>query len=206
MESPNDHTLAAYNENVLAYKKNTPQDIKSHSQRMLEWINESLSYLPPHGKVFEIGSATLRDASYIRERGFVVTCSDAAIGFVNDLRAQGEQALVLNVLKDRIPQGYDMIFANSVFHHFTDDDANRAIAQISAALEPGKIFSFCVRVGSGETWVSEKFADKRYVHFWNVDTLVPLLWKNGFEVLLTSSNIGNFPDHLWLNIIARKRS
>ena len=205
MESPNDRTLAAYNENVLAYKKNTPQDFADSPAPMREWINESLSHLPPNGKVLEIGSATLRDASYIRKQGFLVTCSDAAEGFVEDLRAQGEDALHLNVLKDDVPQGYDMIFANAVFHHFTDSNADAAIAHIAAALESGKIFSFCVRVGSGDAWVSEKFAEKRYVHFWNIDTLMPLLWKHGFEVLLTSSNIGNFPDHLWLNIIARKR-
>lgn len=205
MESPNDRTLAAYNENVLAYKKNTPQDFDDAPAPMREWVNESLTYLPPNGKVFEIGSATLRDASYIRKQGFLVTCSDASVGFVEDMRAQGEPAVLLNVLTDKLPTGYDMIFADAVFHHFTDDDANRAIANIAAALEPGKIFSFCVRVGSGESWVSEKFTTKRYVHLWSIDTVVPLLWKHGFEVLFTSSNIGNFPDHLWLNIIARKR-
>lgn len=205
-DSPNNRTLAAYTANVQAYKENTPNDTHNEPTPMLEWINTSLSSIPPHGKILEIGSATLRDASYIRERGFEVTCSDASLGFVEDLRAQGEDALTLNVLNDTLPKGYDMIFANAVFHHFTDEDADTAIRNISAALEPGKIFSFCVRVGHGEIWVSEKFEAKRYVHFWHIDTLIPILWRHGFDVEFTSSNIGNFPNHHWLNIIARKLS
>jgi SAM-dependent methyltransferase len=205
-KDPNDVTLEAYNHNVDAYIQATPQGHPTYRNMMTEWIDAALDSIPAAGSVLELGSATPRDATYMRSRGYKVQCTDASIGFIDNLLRQGEDAQLLNALKDPIPKGYDMIFANGVIQHFTRADALLVLFKISQALKKGGIFAFSVKEGLGEKWVTEKFSDLRYMHYWQPEEIKLELEKCGFTLAFNRGNSpGDLPNHSWITIVARKK-
>lgn len=205
-EDPNSLTIQTYNQHVEAYTKTTPSKTEQSDPVMLQWIDASLQLVPSDGTILEIGSAMPRDARYIRSKGFAVTCSDASIGFVESLCEQNEPALLFNAITDPFPGRYHMIFANAVVPHFTLDDFEKVLSKVHSALYRHGIFSFSAKQGVGETWVEEKFEGKRFVRYWQLNALTELLDKHGFEIVFTSQNIGNLPQHVWINIVARKQA
>src|SRR5438270_10745799 len=101
----NDQTLKTYNAKVGAYISNTAQNIKPGGD-YAAWLEEILKHVTAKAKILEIGSGFGRDAKYMIDRGYNVTLSDAATGFVNLLKKAGYQAKTLNVLSDPINNGY----------------------------------------------------------------------------------------------------
>ncbi len=70
--TPNDLTLDAYDTHVDAYLKTTPHTLNSPHEPLVRWIDEALREIKPTGTILEIGSATSRDAEYIRNKGFTI--------------------------------------------------------------------------------------------------------------------------------------
>lgn len=200
----NQVTLAAYNSRVDEYIKQTIATIDEHKPEVREWIDTALSNIRKDGSIFEVGSATLRDASYIRKQGYKITCSDGAINFVKDLRKRGEDAVFFNILKDEFPDTYDMIYANGVFPHFTPIETRYALNNIHKALKDNGIVAFSLKYGVGEEWINEKFEDKRFTHYWKLEDIFDLLRQEQFEIIFSNSNTGEYPSHQWLNIVAKK--
>ena len=193
-------TLQSYEKRVAEYE----QSVQIQLPALKRWIDFSLDTLPKNSRILEIGSATPRDALYMRSKGYQVVCSDAPEGFVQLLKEKGENALKLNILTDSIPKGYDMIFANAVFPHMTEIEMKYIINKVHHILEPKAIFAFSVKQGEGETWITEKFSDKRFIKYWQPEAITKLLKKNGFEILFIDTNInGDLPTHKWINITAR---
>lgn len=202
--SPNKTTIAVYNQHAEDYIDNTYQDIDKYAPEMQEWIDQALASIQKQDKILEIGSATLRDANYMRARGYDVTCSDAAINFVKMLHRQGEQALYLNVLDSEIPQGYGMVYANGVFPHFTPKETALVLRNIHHALPENGILAFSIKYGTGEEWIKEKFDDGRFTHYWKMEEIFDILQDSGFAVIFENNNTGSFPSHRWLNIVCKK--
>ena len=200
----NRKTVEAYNKHAEEYIEHTYQDIDMYAPEMREWIDAALLNIEPKGTIFEIGSATLRDATYIRKQGFRVICSDAAPKFVQLMRDQGEEALDFNVLEDQFPESYDMIFANGVLSHFTPQDMTSVLANIYDHLKENGIFAFSIKYGTGEEWITEKFNDGRFTHYWKIEEIFDLLQESGFSIEFENNNRGSFPSHRWLNIVCRK--
>ena len=190
MKDTNKLTINAYNKCAQQYISHTPPSIDPASHEpMLKWIDAALALLPDDGKVFEIGSATPRDASYMRSKGKNVQCSDASTQFVANLREQGENALLFDVLKDPIERGYDMIYANAVMQHFAKDDLAKIMKNIFDSLEPGKIFTFGVKRGDGTEWITEKFSEKRFIQYWQPEDIVSLVEQVGFKIMFIDGDV-----------------
>lgn len=206
VEDPNSATLKAYEKFYKAYLRQTPSGYTESHQPLLRWIDKTIESAPANAHVFEIGSATPREANYFRSNGLRVTCSDAVGGFVSHLRRSGEkEALKFNVLTDNFSLKYDVIFANAVFPHFTENELKNAFSKISGSLEPGKIFAFSVKLGTGETWIQEKFNAKRYIHYWQPEELYAKVKEAGFKIIYTEAGtVGDVPTHIWINITAVK--
>jgi cyclopropane fatty-acyl-phospholipid synthase-like methyltransferase len=202
----NNQTLHAYNANVDLYLKSTPAAYGTPHKALKEWIDNALSYVKPGGTILEIGSATPRDAIYMRNQGFTVQCSDGAASFVDHLNAMGEPAVPLNIIHESTDKSYDMVFANAVFPHFTNEDAQKALTNIRDCLNPDGILAFNVKQGEGEEWVKEKMAEQRYIHYWQPHEIYEQVQNAGYEVLLLEDGIeGDLPTHIWTRIIAQKR-
>lgn len=203
MTDANKKTVAAYSNNVNAYHQSTPQSLEAFSPAMREWIDTGLKAIRPGSKILEIGSATLRDATYMRKHGFAVTVTDAAQGFIENLRGNGENAQHFNVLTDPIPQGYSMVFANAVVPHFTKEDFGLVLKKVRQALLPGGIFAFSAKLGEGHEWIKEKFSEKRYINYWGKAELIQLVEDCGYTVPFVNTNKGPYPSHNWINVLAK---
>jgi SAM-dependent methyltransferase len=200
----NELTLEAYNKHVDEYIAKTYQDIDQYEPEMKEWIDNALASIPAGGRVFEIGSATLRDATYMRAKGYEVTCSDAAPSFVDYLKTQNENAVHFNAIEDTFPSGYNMFFANGVIPHFTEDETEMILNKMYTALQPGATIALSIKYGVGEEWITEKFEDKRFTHFWKLQDIFNIVQQVGFEIIFENDNTGSYPSHRWLNIVAKK--
>lgn len=203
--TPNNQTLTAYNNHAIDYIQKTPQNIFDYAPEMRTWIDVSLRFLKPSSSIFEIGSATSRDANYIREKGFSVTCSDAVEEFVKLLKKQDKNVLTFNILKDNFQQKFDMIFANGVFPHFTPDETRIALKNVVHGLTPNGILAISIKYGVGEEWIKEKFNEGRFTHYWSKQEIEKLLFEEGFEIMFENSNKGSYPSHRWLNLTCRLR-
>lgn len=205
MTEPNQATIEAYDEEASTYIQKTPHEYKTYHQPMINWIDAAISGLQ-NKTVLEIGSATLRDATYIRSRGLKVQTSDASRGFVASLRAQGEDALQLNVLEDTIPAGYGLLFANAVAPHFTEADMVRFLDKIDKYLStPGQRLAFNVKIGMGESWINEKLDHKRYTLYWQPEDIQRLLSQYDFKIIFFDTHaLGDLPNHHWTNIVIER--
>lgn len=205
MTSPNDKTIGVYDKEASAYISKTPPTHQHYHKSMLTWIDMALAHLSGD-KVLEVGSATLRDATYIRSKGFIVTTSDASTEFVRLLREQGEKPLLLNVLSDPIPTGYNLIFANAVAPHFTASDLSRFLKKAHGTLPPHGRIAFNLKAGTGEEWVNEKLTARRFIHYWQPDDVKHfLLTQNMFKIIFFETNAkGDLPTHHWINIVVEK--
>lgn len=201
----NQATIDSYNHNAKSYIQNTPQSYQEYQKKMILWIHTLMDILPTNSSVFEIGSATARDARYFRERGYIFQCSDAAEGFIQVLRRQGEAPLHFNALTDTINGTFDAFFANGVFPHFTPNEVRLVLAKLYSSLPSGGLLAFNVKKGQGEIWVHEKFEEGRFTHYWHLDDLLSVLETIGFKVLFAKDNCpGDLPNHIWINLIVQK--
>jgi 2-polyprenyl-3-methyl-5-hydroxy-6-metoxy-1,4-benzoquinol methylase len=204
--TPNQQTLAVYNEEALTWIENTPARYLPYHAQMLHWIDTALEGLNPGGKILEIGSATPRDARYMYSKGFTVQCSDATPAFVSFLRQQGEDAINLDIINDSVGStDYDLIFANAVVPHFTEADFALVLDKIKAMLRPGKFFAFNAKQGNGEKWILEKKVHgKRYAHYWQPYAICKVINEFGFKVVFIQTGApGDLGSHKWINIIAQ---
>lgn len=206
LQNSNQKTLEAYNKHALEYIEHTYQSIDMYQPEMRKWIDVALQYTPKSGVIFEIGSATLRDATHMREHGYTVICSDAAINFVTNMRKSGEDAQFFNVLRDKFPDTYDMIFANGVFPHFTPLEMQYTLQNTYNSLTKDGILAFSIKYGTGEEWIEEKFDEKRFTHFWKLEDLFGLVKQEGYEIVFHNNNTGSYPSHRWLNVVCQKIS
>jgi hypothetical protein len=199
----NQTTLSSYEKRTFEYVKS----VQPYHNELQRWIDFSLSVLPKKpGRILEIGSATPRDAKYMRSLGHQVDCSDAIEGFLEFLQKNGEKPLKLNILADPIPSDYNMIFANAVFPHMTETEMKYIIKKVYNSLSSKAIFAFSLKQGDGEGWITEKFSDKRFVKYWQPEQITHLLEKNDFKLLFLDTNIiGDLPNHRWINIVAQKQ-
>ena len=177
MSRDNERTLVSYGLGVDAYIRGTNPEVAGPVR---EWIDEALRGLPANARILEIGSAFGRDAAYMRSLGFAVECSDAVPEFVDMLQEKGFDARLLNILSDEIGDGYDLILANAVFHHFPRSELGGILVRMRHALAPDGRLAFTVKSGDGEEWSSEKIGSPRYFCYWRAAEVDSLLGDAGF--------------------------
>lgn len=205
MNEQNKITIDAYNEEVQAYILQTPSDYQEYHRPMLNWIEAALLDLPLNSRVLEIGSATPRDATFMRSKGYHVQTSDGTAAFVDNLRAKGEDAIKLNVLTDPIPGNYSLIFANAVAPHFTLENMQTFIKKTEESLDTGGRLAFNIKQGLGDQWIDEKFDHKRFIKYWQPEDIRNLLLDHKFKIIFFDSSApGDLPTHHWCNIVVEK--
>jgi predicted TPR repeat methyltransferase len=198
----NDDTIQAYDNGVQAYFDQSPQQVSAHVK---EWIDASLEGLPTTAKIFEIGSGTGKDAAYFQSLGYDIEMTDASKGFVEYLNQNGYPASEFNVLTDGFGAKHDLIFADAVLLHFTENELKTILAKVSQALEPAGRFAFSIKQGDGESTESAKLGSPRYFHFWQPDQMRNLLQANGLHVIyqnIAEDSRGSKP--AWILIVAEK--
>lgn len=196
-------TLATYEAHVAEYVAETTTSINWSMNR---WFDVALYGLDETAKIFEIGSATGRDAAHFHTRGYQVQTSDATKGFVEMLRGQGLDAIQFNVLEDEFPDSYDLIIANAVYLHFTHAQFDKALVDTINALKPGGRFAFSLKEGVGNKWSKEKLGAPRYFQYYSGHEMLRKLSLLGLEHhifcdggwihVVTGVELPEFPAHL----------
>lgn len=200
MSEANKTTLSSYEAHTQDYIQNTPSEV---SGGLKDWIDSALTGLPLNAKILEIGSGDGRDADYIESLGYDVECTDAAQAFVSILLEKGFNAHLHDAILDPITGSYDLVFANSVLHHFTHEEAILVTSKVLTALKPRGRFAFSLKRGRGEVWSTDKMNAPRYYHCWSRKEVEKLLRNTGFKrwtVSEDASGRGGSDD--WMQIIA----
>lgn len=196
-ETKNDKTLTVYEENFDKYVAATP-GTNGGSQK--EWLDYTLSLVSKEDSILEIGAAHGRDAVYIRNLGYSVIPTDAFDQSVKHLQEMGFSSRKLNILKDTISGKFGLILAAAVFVHFDKSEAMLALGTIKEALQPGGLFAFSVKQGSGEAWSEHKMGQPRYFCYWSMVEVREMLESMNFNIL----DVRELENSKWIHIVCRK--
>jgi predicted TPR repeat methyltransferase len=197
-ESTNAATLAAYEAAAGAYVEGTPATPPDRLSAVFDLL---ATRVRPPATLLEIGSATVRDADLLEERGYAVTRTDAATSFVNLLRRRGLAADRLNVLTDEVRGVYDVVYANAVFLHFSRGELVGVVARMLPHVRARGLLVFTVKGGTGEGWSTHKLDLPRHFTYWQEPALRQLVSSTGWQVLELTVATGD--DTEWLTVIAR---
>jgi len=200
MSTQNTQTIVAYEKHIQQYIDTSPQEV---SGLIKDWIDRALSRFPKSAHILELGSAFGRDANYIESLGYKIKRSDVVDGFIKLLQEQGHDVQKINIITDILEEKYDLIFANGVLVHFSQTDAEQALAKIYLGLKDGGIFAFNIKSGFDESW-TDKLDTSRYFNYWNAKEIDDMLKKSGFTEIEITDGGKNARGASWLSIIAVK--
>lgn len=197
-------TLAAYEARAEVYAAQT-ENAGSIAHRT---FLRRLARVAPPGLVLEVGSAQGRDAAYLERHGRRVRRTDATAAFVDMLRRQGLDADRLDVLTDDLGAEahgpYSAVLANAVLLHFTPEQLTHVVQKVHAALAPGGVLAFTVKVGDGQEWSEHKLGLPRFYQYWREAPLVALLEDAGYARVDVEVDMGRDQgyDWDWLYVLA----
>jgi SAM-dependent methyltransferase len=200
MLDPNDDTIKTYRENFEKYAS------KTHSfatREFTEWMDMFLSSLPANPRVFELGSATGRDARYFRLKGAKVTCTDVVPEVVSTLSKEGFESSLFDFRDEPNPEWlgrFDGVFANAVLLHAPPEVFAVALKNIKKILDDNGVLAFSVKTGDGEEISLVKMDAPRYFKYYAQNELELILSKLGYKIL----EIRTAGDGKWLQVIAKK--
>jgi len=200
MSDENSRTIDSYESRFNEYVAATTSTVQGP---MKQWLDDAVKELPLDAKILEIGSGFGRDAQYLQSQGYAVECTDATKSFITILEARGFDAHELNVITDKIPGMYDLVLANAVLLHFTNDEVMGVLKKIYDALNPSGKFAFSVIEGEGEQWTDGKIGLPRYFNYWCETQLNSLLKDAGYKKV-TVKVAGRPDDKKWLMVTAYK--
>lgn len=190
--SANEVTLATYEQAAERFRQSIPSGLNDY---LIGLVDEAL---PAGGHILELGSGTGRDAVELERRGHRVRRTDAAMSFVEMIRADGFAVDRLNALTDDFGGPYDVVFADAVFLHF---DRDQLATVLRKARDAAPLLAFSTREGDGGEW-STRFLDlPRHFTYWLEDPLRELLADTGWTIRsLRLSELRSGSS--WFNILA----
>lgn len=203
MPTPNEKTLASYEDRYQAYIDGTTREV---SGGVKAWIENALKGLAFDARIMEIGSAYGRDALFIEKCGYRVHCTDAVPSFIGVLHAKGLHASFFDLLKDTFEERFDLIFANAVLLHFTRAETENTLEKVLSALHENGRFAFSLKQGEGEKWSEEKIGRPRFFHYWRREDIEKLLKRAGYAYWTIDDDGSGHGSDEWLHIVAFRAS
>jgi len=191
-------TLGSYERGIHDYLRNSPAVPHPSAAAFRERL---LAKLSPDDQMLELGSGPGRDALFFEAAGISVRRSDGTAAFVNMLRGQGHEAELLDITRDDLGEGLDVIFANAVLLHLTSEQLEDLLRRARRAVRARGLLAFTVKEGDGNAWTTEKLATPRYFRYWREPALRDLLERTGWA----PESIGHAQGLLepWLQVICR---
>jgi SAM-dependent methyltransferase len=189
-------TIQTYEENWENYISGTVSEIAGEYK---DWIDKVLSFINKDSVIFEVGSASGRDADYIENLGFHVVRSDVAASFVNYQKNLGKESIKFDLLKDEFNSKYDLIFANVVLLHFNPEELVLVLENIKKGLKNRGLFAFTTKSGNGEEFSTHKMNSARYFKYWEINELKNDFIDLGFKIEVFQPGV----DSKWIQGIVR---
>ncbi len=182
---------------------------QEEKRKLTAWFMYGMSHNP---LVLEIGSGAGDDIPMLESLGCRVQPSDGAQAFVDIMEKKGYKPILLDVSQKKIPGTWDMIYANHVLIHMTDEDIVRILPKIYGALRSGGRLIFNVGNRDSEGGRSSGWLDlpgfhemgiQRYFHYWKNYLLIQRVEEAGFFVKKYEVSGGD-DGRRWINICAAK--
>jgi ADP-ribose pyrophosphatase YjhB (NUDIX family)/SAM-dependent methyltransferase len=197
-DTPLDVTRRSYQQAADRYAEQTPQVSADTRQPFLDRIAE----LVPGGRLLELGSGPGWDALYLEQQGLNVRRSDITPAFVEMMRGDGHDAVVLDVRVDDLGGQWDAVLANAVLLHLDRTEFAAVVGRVHAAVRPGGIFAFTLKEGDGEAWTEAKLELPRWFVYWREPAVREVLEAAGWKLLSLEHRPGRKDD--WLQVIAER--
>ncbi len=199
MKNLSDETIETYRNNFDRYVARTGTEPRGEFKELLDSF---ASFLPDLGSIFEIGSASGRDARYLAAKGFRVVCTDVIPEALNRLSGQGFITAEYDFRDDPNPEwigGFDGIFANASLLHAPQDVFENALKNIALMLRQDGVFAFSLKAGEGEEITLEKMDAPRYFRYHSEPEIREIMTSLSFEIL----SLSHAEQGKWLHVIAR---
>lgn len=200
MEKQIDKTINTYKENFQKYVERTPIEV---SGEFKEWEDLFCSNIIEGGKIFEIGSATGRDAKYFKSKGFNVFCTDVIPEALEDLKKEGFETGEFNFKdnpKEEWINQFDGFFANAVLLHATQEEFEQNLFNIYKILKKDGIVAFSLKTGQGEEISLEKMDAPRFFKYYEKEELEKILEKYPYQII----SMNKVDNDKWLHVILKK--
>ncbi len=202
-------TLASYDEAAAAYRDGAPP----MPARVQADVDELAARLGTGGRVLEIGSGPGRDAQALEEAGLSVRRTDLAPAFVEQLRAAGHQADLLDPLHDDLDDparpgtAYDAVWANASLLHVARADLPTVLRRLAGAVRADGALRFSVKEGDGERWsVHGDVPGRRHFVLWRADPLREVVESSGWADVRVTASVGEQTGQPWLEVWAFRRT
>jgi hypothetical protein len=199
--TPQDITIQTYKDNFELYKEKTSRVV---SGEFIPWIDAFVKELPPHGNIFELGSAEGRDARYLRDRGLSVTCADVIPQALEALELDGFTTYTYDLRDEPRTEwtnSFDGIFAKAVYLHVPQEIFEQSLTRMNSLLKEGGIFCLTFKLGVGEEIETGKLGGERYFKYYSQHELETIIQKHPqFKIIDTSVT----SDGKWIQLLLRK--
>ncbi len=199
MISNSDLTIQTYRGNFEKYASKTALEPTGEFQ---EWIDLFAAQIPNGGNIFEIGSATGRDARYLASKGFNVTCTDVIPEALHRLSVQGFETAEFDFRNDPMDEwigNFDGVFSNASLLHAPQPIFENALKNIATMLRPNGVFAFSLKAGEGEEITTEKMDAPRYFNYHSGREIREILTSISFEIL----SLSHAEQGKWLHVVAK---
>jgi SAM-dependent methyltransferase len=201
--NPQDVTIKTYQDNFETYSEKTPNEMSGEN---LIWMDEFIKLLPENGTVFELGSAHGRDARYLRNKGFIVICTDVILQAVKLLQNDEFNACVYDFRdepKTEWINSFNGVIANAVYLHATQEVFEKSLSSLGKCLKEGGVFYLTFKFGEGEEIETGKLGGERYFKYYTKLELVHIIKKYPqFEIINTDET----KDGKWIRVLFRKNN
>ena len=201
MEDQNDLTVRTYQEHFDTYKARTPS---VDAGEFSAWIDKIIFLLPEKASVFELGSATGRDARYFRSHGVTITCTDIVPEALAALEKDGFKTAFFDFRDEPKPEwlgAFDGLFANAVLLHAPEKIFRSVLGTIGKIVKQNGIIAFSLKTGEGEAVTTEKMDAPRYFRYHTEKELRETLAAYPYTIL----SIDYADNGKWMQVILRNR-
>lgn len=195
----NDITVATYQNNFQKYKDSTALEVTGE---LKDWIDSFIACLPEHAHIFELGSATGRDARYIASHGHHVTCTDVIPEALIQLQGEGFETMLYDfrdVPEERLHNKYDGYIADAVLLHAPQHIFEQALRYMHIMLKKGGVAMIVLKDGMGQEMTIDKLGTPRYFKYQNEESLRTAFAKMPFEILEILPSVPK----KWIKVIVR---
>ena len=200
MKDKNDETVETYQKNFVTYVERTRKELADDFK---DGVDIFLGKLPSGGNIFEIGSASGRDAHYIKRMGFNVLCTDVIPQALERLTKEGFETSYYDFRETPSEDWkgqFDGVFANAVLLHAPDDVFHQALLHILSILKDKGYCSFSVQAGTGDEISMGKMDAPRFFKYYSPEELERILARYPLEIV----NISTIGNDKWIQVIFRK--
>ena len=150
---------------------------------ILEELNEVTRYLPPGGKILDVGSGTGNHALFFKQKGFDVLCLDISDSMLEKCREKGLDTIKMDIENITLPaKSFDVVWAYTSLLHVPKSNMSNILATLHSLIKDNGLFCISLKEGSTEGFVPFEKGGKRWFSLYNDDEIRKLLSSN-FEIL-----------------------